>query len=150
MSIRPAEETIQVILDKSSKVGNCLIWSGRVNHKDYGQLRYKGRKDTTHRAMYDYVHGGIPAGMHVLHRCDTPRCVHPKHLFVGTNDDNVKDKILKGRMASKLKAQDVLEIRKLLSQGMLQKEVAKLYGVNSSNISRISNGKRWGRMAGGY
>ena len=62
--------------------------------KEYPQLG----THLVHRVVWE-AHNAepIPPGMHVLHTCDNPRCVNPKHLFLGTNEDNIQDKCRKGR-----------------------------------------------------
>ena len=50
-----------------------------------------------HRWAWMLVHGSIPDGLHVLHRCDNPPCFRPSHLFLGTDADNARDMASKGR-----------------------------------------------------
>jgi hypothetical protein len=81
---------------------DCWIWRGALRSgKDmsgmYGQLTVKQRKFRPSRVAYELFVGPIPDGMFVLHRCDTPACTNPRHLFVGTAKDNADDMIQKGR-----------------------------------------------------
>jgi hypothetical protein len=78
----------------------CWLWlqpdirGGRIS---YGHFRIDRRPMGAHRASWLLYRGEIPAGAHVLHRCDTPSCVNPDHLFLGTHDDNMRDMAQKGR-----------------------------------------------------
>ena len=81
--------------------------------------------------------------MCVLHRCDNGICVKPSHLFVGTQKDNVKDMYSKGRFYSKVSADDVNRIRRLVSSGVARKDLAISYGIVVSTIGRIVNNITW-------
>lgn len=91
----------------------------------------------------------IPDEIMVLHRCDVPCCVNPAHLFLGTNDDNMADMVAKKRDRKargedsgnvKLKEADVIHIRR---SGISNRELAAMYGVDTSNISRIKTRNTW-------
>ncbi len=132
--------------------GGCLNWTGRIIPSGYG--RYGAR--TAHRLAYENAHGAIPAGMHVLHRCDNRRCINPAHLWIGTNADNVADKVTKGRQArgrehgvytrgeknhlAKLTAEAVRQIRGSILSGVA---LANRYGVSAATISEARSGKTW-------
>ena len=80
----------------------CWLWTGRlVNRKvateTYGVIVIARKSVRAHRYSWELHNGPIPEGMQVLHKCDTPRCVNPEHLFLGTNADNMADKYTKGR-----------------------------------------------------
>lgn len=80
----------------------CFLWMGSVIKQGYGRIRREncGPGLTAHRASWEIHYGAIPEGMCVLHKCDTPSCVRPEHLFLGTNKDNTQDCIAKGRFVS--------------------------------------------------
>lgn len=75
----------------------CWIWTASVDEQGYGffKLNYKMRK--SNRVSWELHFGKIPAGLCVLHKCDTPSCVNPSHLFLGTHSDNQVDALAKGR-----------------------------------------------------
>jgi hypothetical protein len=78
----------------------CYLWQGSTDNHGYGQLSVGGRKGRprkAHRITWELARGPIPAGMNVLHTCDTPACVRIGHLFLGTQADNVADMDKKGR-----------------------------------------------------
>jgi hypothetical protein len=80
----------------------CWLWLGSTDRKGYGQMRITTNKKqsklkyATHISLKLHDHQ-IPSGLHVLHRCDNPACVNPEHLFVGTQQDNMRDMLQKGR-----------------------------------------------------
>lgn len=71
----------------------CWEWLGSRYPSGYGRLS----KKYAHRLSFEIINGLIPKGMHVLHTCDNPPCVNPKHLWVGTAGDNMRDRDKKGR-----------------------------------------------------
>ncbi len=74
----------------------CWLWLGRRDDEGYGRFKANGVR-LAHREFYLHHRGAIPDGHDVLHRCDTPACVNPNHLFTGTHADNMRDMIKKGR-----------------------------------------------------
>jgi hypothetical protein len=83
----------------SPQPNGCIYWNGYRPGGRYGALNVAGRARKAHRHAWILTHGDIPDGLSVLHRCDVPHCVNPEHLFLGTNADNVRDKVAKGRAA---------------------------------------------------
>jgi hypothetical protein len=83
------------ILDENQ----CWKWQGHINHKKggYGQLSYNKKTLKAHRISYEAYYAERLGDLHCLHKCDNPSCVNPLHLFPGTNLDNVRDKVKKGR-----------------------------------------------------
>ena len=76
--------------------GRCWEWLGYISSWGYGQIKINGKMQKAHRASFAFENK-IPNGMLVLHKCDNPKCVRPSHLFLGTNRDNMRDMISKGR-----------------------------------------------------
>lgn len=70
----------------------CWIWQRAIAAKGYGHFMLKGKLVYSHRFSWQRANGDIPEGFHVLHECDTPACVNPDHLFLGSNLDNILDK----------------------------------------------------------
>ena len=125
----------------------CWLWDAAVHRKGYGAFQSGNGLVSAHRFSWERVNGPLPVGVHVLHKCDVSACVNPDHLFIGSNADNVKDAIKKGRTAkgekngqSKLTVSDVLAIR---ASGESRKEIASKYGICTDNVSAIKRRISW-------
>ena len=79
----------------------CWLWTGHLTDRkygrQYGRISFEGKNISAHRLSYMIFKGVRPRMMFVCHKCDTPACVNPDHLFLGTNMDNVRDMISKNR-----------------------------------------------------
>jgi hypothetical protein len=137
----------------------CWLWMGNLNHKGYGQIGEGAHSMVaTHRVSYAHYKGEIPSGMQVLHACDVPSCCNPEHLWLGTHQDNVDDKMRKGRHVagrhtksrgsnngnSKLAE---TEARAIKFGRMSYAETAKTFGVSKSLVFAIRKGKAWKHLA---
>ena len=78
----------------------CWVWTGSLMTRGYGRLWVKGRREGAHRVAYEIAYGPFDKALRVLHHCDNPPCVRPKHLFLGTQLDNMRDAARKGRMTN--------------------------------------------------
>lgn len=122
----------------------CWLWSGATSPKGYGVVWWAPGMARVHRLVYVAVNGPIADGLSVLHRCDNPPCCNPDHLFLGTNRDNVDDKVRKGRAAKKLTSDQVLAMRAAYSGGgVSQGRLAAEFGVGQPRVSKIVNRKNW-------
>jgi hypothetical protein len=131
----------------------CHLWTGWVNKQGYGQvfrrINGKGKTLLAHRVAYAEAHGGIPEGAQINHTCDTPLCVNPSHMYAGTQADNIRDMIARGRKvqtsgethgSTKLDWDKVRSIRKSLDTCTA---LARQYGVSKNQISCIRSGRYW-------
>lgn len=97
---RPIKEYLEKRIRKEVQ-SDCWIWLLAKDKNGYG-VAHKGRKNfRAHRVSYEAFIGYVPPHLYVLHRCDNPPCVNPDHLFLGTNQDNMDDMVLKGRKPRK-------------------------------------------------
>lgn len=75
----------------------CFLWLGDINKDGYGGVRHRGRSLLAHRAAWEDKYGPPPAGKYVLHTCDQPCCINTNHLYIGTQSDNMRDAVRRGR-----------------------------------------------------
>jgi len=135
---------------KENPETGCQEWQMFLTPRGYGQLTYRNRRWLAHRLSYHMAVGEIRGALLVCHKCDNPKCVNPNHLFLGTDADNVSDKVFKGRQlsgeshgASKLTQDQVDEIRRRVRAGERQIRLSEEFGVNRSCISKIINNLHW-------
>lgn len=137
------------------KTKDCWIWTASKSKSGYGKTSYhennKLKSIETHRASWEIEYGLIPRGICVLHRCDEPGCVNPKHLFLGTSLDNVRDRDLKNRQMkgeknhlSKLTNKKVRIVRKMAERGnFTHQKIADKFGVTQATISKVIKRDLW-------
>jgi hypothetical protein len=139
------------------KTETCWNWVGCRDRRGYGLIGYtgSGRKvEWTHRASWILAHGPIPDGLCVCHHCDNPSCVRPSHLFLGTQADNNRDAMRKGRTQrghthhnAKLNPEAVREIRRRYNEGgVFQRELGAEFGVTQTVIGTILRGEAWAHV----
>lgn len=133
--------------------GNCWLWTGGRHVRGYGIFKLKNKSWKAHRVSWLIHRGPIPNGLHVLHKCDNPPCVNPRHLFLGTHQDNMDDRDAEGRRAPPkgekngraiLTRKKVRQIRRIYAAGgITQKVLGARYGFAQAHISAITTGKLW-------
>jgi HNH endonuclease len=140
------------LLEKTIQNGDCLLFNKTYIGQKYGSIWYKGNQERAHRVSWMLENGPIPKGFVVMHICDVPQCVNPKHLTIGTQHQNIMDCIAKRRQKqrcgeyspkSKLTWDLVAKIKELLHQNVACAEVARMFGTDKTTISNIKNGKTW-------
>jgi len=131
------------------KTKTCWLWTASTDTNGYGQIRHGGRAVTVHRFSYELHKGKIPHensyhGVCVLHTCDTTNCVNPKHLILGTQQDNIKDRDNKGRLACKINKKIADKIRKLYKPyEVSQYKLGKKFGISRSTVEDIIHNRIW-------
>lgn len=130
----------------------CWLWQECTAPRGYGLMSVPGRgARRAHRISWELHRGKIPKGLCICHKCDTPRCVNPDHLFLGTYADNNADKVAKGRCgltgvrgekhpAAKLSVSDVRAIR---ASSESLRALGARYGMHFATIGRIKRGDHW-------
>ena len=135
------------LLSKVQKTETCWLWLADKVTGGYGRIKVGRGLKLAHRVSYELFVGKIPNGMQVLHSCDNPPCVNPKHLFLGNDRINVDDKIRKKRHCfgenhpkAKITEKDVFLIR---SSDLSKNQLAKAFGLTAQSISDILLRKSW-------
>lgn len=129
----------------------CWEWQGKRDKNGYGALTWSGRYTRAHRVALTLTDGDWGSPLNVCHTCDNPPCCNPKHLWRGTNLDNMTDKMAKGRQArvgargeragsAKLSAEQVIAIRASALSGST---LARQYGVARNYIFAIKKHLTW-------
>lgn len=131
--------------------GCFIVTSHYKDHAGYAHFYRDGKIWRIHRWIYQKYYGEIPKGMLVCHSCDNPSCINLKHLFLGTQKDNIQDALKKGRMQkgenhtnSKLTENQIREIRKSYESNRV---LGRKYNVNHSIIGLIKRNRLWKHVA---
>jgi hypothetical protein len=147
---RPLKERLleHIIPEPNS---GCWLWTASLINKDgYGSIKVDGVTKMPHRMSYEVFKGPIENGLLVLHKCDTPCCINPDHLFLGTSKENTHDMMRKNRAVfpkgegsghARLKNEDIYFIRS--NPHIKGKDLSKMFNITPTAISKIRLNKRW-------
>jgi hypothetical protein len=134
------------------KETGCLLFQGSPK-SEYGSVCWsQTRERKPHRIVSSEAHGPIPCGMDVCHTCDTPRCCNLSHLWLGTRQENMDDKMEKGRHKAtrgskhplaKLSEEDAVFIK---NDPRPQRKIASQFGVSQRIVWNIKNGRAWNHV----
>lgn len=138
------------------KPHDCWIWNaGQPQANPYGRIWHDGKAHGAHQVSYYLQHGTWPQAHQLIrHTCDTPRCVNPAHLVIGTPADNSRDMTNRQRQAYGAKHgnailvdDDIREMRRLYATGEYrQVDLAGIFGTDQTNVSLIVRRKAWAHV----
>lgn len=127
--------------------GSCLEWQASRFSSGYGQFFADGKNHRAHRWLYEHVNGKLSDGLVVRHTCDNPACVNIEHLEVGTQRDNINDKVRRGRQLrgenhgrALLTREDVDRIRE---SNETHRALVKRFSVSEGCINNIKLRRTW-------
>ena len=164
MSIKKDHRKIRDELDQSNtktrffskieKTDGCWIWKAAIDPSGYGVFMIRADKMRaklgSHRVSYYYHFGIWPRGLNTCHRCDTPSCTNPDHLFLGTQKENIQDCISKKRnscgsknVRAKIVEEDVPLIVDMFNDGYCVEKLSEKFGISVSVVYSILCGRTW-------
>lgn len=137
-------------VEKITGLGPCWIWRGAQRTNGYGHFQYKDQAGKriwrgAHQYSWEQLNGAIPAGLVLMHKCDTELCVNPEHLTPGTPAENRADRDAKGRLLGgpRLTARRVRRLRRRHAAGDTVRELAKRFGLRFQTVYRAIKGETW-------
>lgn len=130
---------------------DCWLWQGSRDNAGYGQMHvYPHGSICAHKIAYVIDVGAIPAGLYVLHNCpngDNKLCLNPRHLWVGTAQDNMRDKVAKGQQGPCgrriLTLELVTALRERYANGEKIDPIARDLGIPRVTAWYAATGKTW-------
>jgi hypothetical protein len=138
------------------KTKTCWLWDGTpANDFGHGKIWVDGRFVGAHVFSYWLMVGPVADGLQVLHTCDVPNCVRPDHLYVGTQADNMADKMRRGRQnqvagekhgGSKLTEEKVREIRRGYALGRSQSSLSREFGIARTTVQAVVERRSWSHL----
>jgi len=154
--MRTAEDRFWSKVNKRSN-DECWLWRGGTSIQGYGRFWLDGSMVQAHRFSWEIANGKIPDGdgphgTCVCHTCDVPGCVNPRHMFLGSNAENLHDMKIKGRADNRegsrnpgatLDENCVVAMRELYRNGWRACDLCQLFGVTSGAVSNIIHRKSW-------
>jgi hypothetical protein len=126
----------------------CWLWTGAANSWGYGTVSYYGNNKNASRVAWMITHGEITEpGIDVLHTCNVRLCCNPGHMYLGTDWENARDRVVMGSYSKHVTPEQVRQIRALLERGgMRGVDIAYEVGVDPVQVSQIKTGKNWSHI----
>lgn len=155
MSLRVAKDKFYARVVKTGGPQACWPWTGGTFHKrgGYGKVQIGGKVRRAHVVAWEWHYGRkVPKGKVVRHSCDNPECVNPAHLLLGTQADNVRDRVERGREGdrsgekngrAKINPDIVRDIRRRAAGGETYAGIARDVGLLPQAVSNVVRGKSW-------
>lgn len=138
-----SEEFVSKFWSRVDKSGDCWLWTAGSASTDpklqYGKIGVGKKRQYAHRVSWILAYGD-PGSLHVLHKCDNPKCVRPDHLFLGTHVDNMKDRDQKGRTPLKKGTANLMakytdeQIAAVRSDTGSYASIARRHGMSPSHV----------------
>lgn len=136
------EEKFWSLINKSHE-SECWIWLGGVNNKGYGQFRLNGRLYMSHRLAYSLSKSEIPRGLFLCHKCDTPKCCNPSHMFIGTQSDNMIDRVVKNRQPNLVLTPEIVKEIRRLSASYMPGQISKKLNISLTLVKKVFYNESW-------
>ena len=134
---------------KVNKTDGCWLWTGALRPDGYARMGIEKKMYYVHRVSWQLTRGAIPPNMNALHRCDVKHCVNPKHLYIGTDKDNCRDRQQRNpvdperRPNAVMTWEKVFQLRNLHSRGTPTTTLSRLFGIDIGHTWRIAVGQLW-------
>lgn len=142
----------KILVDEKT---NCWNWNASMRD-GYGRFKADKKMMNASRFSFEYFNEKILNGNVIMHLCDNPKCVNPKHLKQGSHKENAQDKVLKNRhifgekaWQHKLTEKEIIEIKEKLKNPYcgINNDLAHFYKVNHRTISSIRRGITWAHIS---
>jgi hypothetical protein len=139
------KQTAESMMSHVQHEGECWLWTGCKDKDGYGLSSIGGKKMPAHRAMWTLVHGA--PSLYILHKCHNRNCVNPKHLYEGTQKQNVQDQIDAGTFVIGEKNGVALlneaAVRHIRVSSFSNEALGKYYGVSHHTIYDVRKNRSW-------
>jgi len=167
--VKDVERAKLLFLNRVHKTESCWLWKGSLNNLrgGYGYLKTNGVMYRAHRLAWLLFKGKVPRSLQVCHTCDVRACVNPDHLYLGSHEENIRDAVLRGRMASgknhglhkhpearafgerngmaQFTSREAELIRQLAKSGKPSSQIAKEFHASYRAVHRIVNRESYTR-----
>jgi hypothetical protein len=151
MTFKRKYQTVEDVLKNTKLNGTCMEWQGGVNKEGYAACAPYGlfSSQLLHREVFALTKGERPSV--VMHACDNQICINPKHLFAGSPEANLIDKLLKNRQAqgekngnAKLTQTQVAQIRRMRSEHLCTyKQIQNRFDISRATVWRVLSKTNW-------